>query len=210
MLSTYWNQILLQTKKKNVSKGLAGVLRREIDLIWKEIISGGLTEDGLKMVKFLVTTSECGLARQPQLTPQQLSQMLMMNETQVRRVIDELEGRKLINRMPVVGNTTAFVSPTAKLFLHFDTLFQDWDPAQDARRIAEDLVAGPHPEANLISARDLTNLYEWEPRRLNPALLFLATYGLVRTSSELNNKYAFTAISETLETRRFAQGLIDV
>ena len=92
---------------------------------------------------------------------------------------------RVTTRKGVGGNATRFVSPTAQLFFRFDPLFTDWDPAQDAQRIAGDLIAGSRPGSNQLSASGLASLYGWKPRRLNPALLFLETHKLGQASSKL-------------------------
>jgi hypothetical protein len=195
-------------EKQQSRKNLARMMQREIELIWKEILSGGLTEAALKMAEFLVTTSKCGLARDPVIS-QHLGQALTIDEDQVRRAVDELEGQGLIKRRSVIGDSAPDVSLTPELFLRFDTLFMGWDPVEDALRVAKDLVTGPRPEANQISASEIIARYGWEPRRLNLALLLLVKNNLVKPSAILDNTFAFAAISETSETRRFARGLID-
>lgn len=196
-----------RVQRKSEGKRLADMLRRELSLIWKKGLLRGLSENAFRMVELLVTQSESGRPGAPRLTPEQLQQALSIDATEVRRVIDTLEGERLIERLPVLGPTGGSISPTLQAFLDFDAFFMEWDPAQDARTIAEDLVTGPHPEANQLSARELRDRYGWTPRRLNPALQFLVTHGLVGKSNERHQLYAVTAIWETPETRRFVRAL---
>jgi hypothetical protein len=196
-------------KRKNEGKRLADMLRREITLVWKKVLSGGLTDQELRIVELFVRQSELGRPGTPQLTREQLQQALNLDATEVRRAIDKLEGEHLIKRLAVLDPTEGSISPTLQLFLDFDAFFMEWDPARDARKIAEDLVAGPHPGMNQLSAHDLLDRYDWTPRRLNPALQFLASRGLVRKSNESHLQYAFTWIWETPETRQFVRALAE-
>jgi DNA-binding MarR family transcriptional regulator len=195
---------------KSERRRLTHLLQREINLVWKSVISGGLTESGLRMAEVFVRQSQLGLKGDPQLSVPALCDLLGVLEAQVRQAIDELEGQGLIRRLAVAGDATRYVSPTPQLFLAFDPIFLPWDPAEDAKKIAEDLVAGPHPESNQVSANQLAKRYGWEPRRLNPALQYLKIYNFIGTSAELNATFAFAAIFETAETRRFVRGQVDI
>jgi hypothetical protein len=133
-------------KRKQEGKRLTAMLRQEITLVWKKALSGGLTDQELRIVELFVRQSERGRPGTPQLTGEQLQRVLNLDATAVRRTIDKLAGEQLIKRLAVRGPTGGSIAPTRQLFLDFDAFFMEWDPAQDARTIAEELVANPHPE----------------------------------------------------------------
>jgi predicted transcriptional regulator len=196
-------------KRKNEGKRLTEMLRREITLVWKKVLSGGLTDQELRIVELFVRQSELGRPGTPQLTREQLQQALNLDAAEVGRAIDKLEGEHLIKRLAVLGPTGGSISPTLQLFLDFDAFFMEWDPAQDARTIAEELVSNPHPEPHQLSAHEIAERYKWTPRRLNPALQYLVVRNLVGKSNEHHLQHAFRWIWEIPETRRFVRGFAE-
>jgi hypothetical protein len=77
-----------------------------------------------------------------------------------------------------------------------------WKPAEDAQRVAADLVNG------IIDGNfgQIAEQYGWEPRRLNPAITYLISRHLVMSSKALGvHNWASPWIQKTDETRRFVK-----
>jgi len=58
----------------------------------------------------------------------------------------------------------------ASLFAEFDRHWKPWDPREDAVKLAADVMNDPDFPAD---SKAITELYGWEPRRLNPAATYL-------------------------------------
>ena len=95
-----------------------------------------------------------------------------------------LESRRNVRRLRALGEgTLGFVSlsSNASLFADFDTHYQDWNPEEDALRIAAMLVSG---ECDGASVPEIADKFNWPPRRINPAIAWLKERDAVETGSE--------------------------
>jgi TIR domain len=70
----------------------------------------------------------------------------------------------------------------AELFVEFDRCFRDWNPADDALRLAQDLL---NDETFPQAASEIAERYGWPARRLNPALAYLAFFKKRPTSNRI-------------------------
>jgi hypothetical protein len=93
------------------------------------------------------------------------------------------------------------VQPT--LFAEFDRYWKPWNPADDALKLAADILndtefpAGP---------QEIASRYGWEPRRLNPAITYLAERQLVRGNRGVfNGPFAMFRIVGNEHIRRFVK-----
>ena len=116
----------------------------------------------------------------------------------------ELEGRGMIVKH---ANSSAGslgfarIVPEAALFVEFDAYYEYWVPADDAARVAAELM---HHEADSLSLHSLSERLGWTARRLNPAVSFLIERQLVRESNAIGLGCWCTAwIRRTDATRRF-------
>lgn len=91
--------------------------------------------------------------------------------------------------------------PEDELFATFDKFWMGWNPADDALRLAADLLndnSFPHNPAD-IAAR-----YDWSPRRLNPAIAYLANRDAARVLKGLGSApFGVYDVHPTDATRRF-------
>lgn len=64
------------------------------------------------------------------------------------------------------------VTPNNELFVEFDSSFMDWEPEQDALRIA----AAMFNDDNFpTGVEQISSHFDWAPRRINPAVNFLVS-----------------------------------
>lgn len=85
----------------------------------------------------------------------------------------------------------------------FDGYFMGFNPAEDALRLAADLVNDDSfpGDPNTIAER-----YGWKPRRLNSAITYLAERDVVRTNGGIGTAPFVTgAVVGTADTRRFVK-----
>ncbi|SFQ78252.1 toll/interleukin-1 receptor domain-containing protein [Donghicola eburneus] len=96
------------------------------------------------------------------------------------------------------------VLPDKGLWTEFDRYFLDGaDPQADALTIAADMMNSPN-FPNKIS--EIAELYEWVPRRLNPAVAYLIDRNLVRDIHYLGDgRWVTSEIERTDATRRFVK-----
>jgi len=90
------------------------------------------------------------------------------------------------------------------LYAEFDAFWMDWKPADDAIFLASQLMNDPQfPH----EPKRISELLEWPPRRLNPAVTYLERREIVRTLRGLDTgPYMVFSIEPTDHTRRFLRG----
>ena len=93
------------------------------------------------------------------------------------------------------------VVPTERLFERVDQRVIGSDPAQDAVRVARELVTGSG-----LDVRDLAERLEWEPRRLNPAISYLLMNDFAVQRGNVDRLYVAAHIAPNARTRQFAGG----
>jgi len=77
-----------------------------------------------------------------------------------------------------------------------------WDPEEDAVVVADELVK---LEKGGLSAQHLDEHFGWGPRRMNPALNYLASKDLVLASRTGHPQYSHASIHRNPRTRRFVR-----
>ncbi|MDP2096925.1 MAG: hypothetical protein Q8K50_24020, partial [Hydrogenophaga sp.] len=102
-----------------------------------------------------------------------------------------------------IGGAMDTVWPEPELFATFDRFWKPWNPADDALRIAADLVqvdGFPGVTSNIAER------YGWDARRINPALAYLKNRQIV-LASESNGCMPWLVywIDKTDATRRFVR-----
>jgi hypothetical protein len=89
-------------------------------------------------------------------------------------------------------------------YAEFDRYWKPWNPADDALKLAADFMNDVgFPE----SPEKIAELYEWPPRRLNPAIAYLDERDAIRTLKGLGTTpYVAYKVQRTDATRRFVRG----
>ena len=89
-------------------------------------------------------------------------------------------------------------------FVEFDRHWKPWNPAEDAQQLASDLVCDP---AFPSVPEEIAERYNWEPRRLNPAIVYLLERELIYDIQEQGaHPYAVSEVRPTKQMRRFVKG----
>jgi hypothetical protein len=95
------------------------------------------------------------------------------------------------------------VLPKDILFAEFDRHWKSWEPAQDALRLAADIVNDPKFPAD---PKQIAERYGWEPRRLNPAITYLLERQLIVDYTALSTQpFAIARVVGNEHIRRFVK-----
>lgn len=151
----------------------------------------------LAVAEVFVRGSANGMSHDPQVSTEQLASKTGLSAEDITDALHEL-GALVEERF--YGSTW----PRAAFFAELDENFMPWSPASDALQIAADLVNDSgFPDA----PAEIAKRYGWSPRRLNPAMAWLAARDLVRTREGLSmGGWTCFSIEKTDETRRFVKG----
>ena len=126
------------------------------------------TETGYSMAtstvaKLFVETTENATFGDPELTVSEIAEGAGLSKEDVEDALYELSGM-----VEDVHHDYVFVKD--ELFATFDGFWKPWNPVEDALKIAADLV---NDEDFPQSLKEIAERYEWEPRRINPAVAYL-------------------------------------
>jgi hypothetical protein len=89
------------------------------------------------------------------------------------------------------------------LFAEFDRYWKPWDPAEDALRLAADIVNDPHFPAD---CKEIAQRYGWDARRLNPVVHYLLERRLIRDYRAIGTApWAIIRIEGNERIRRFVK-----
>jgi len=124
-------------------------------------------------------------------------------EEQLRLVVYELERKDLIHKHADANSLLGFhaISPKEYFFCRTDSIFQDWNPQEDAKEIVRFLI---NSKKNSISIEKLDAHFGWGPRRLNSAIAFLHKEKLIHKDYNLGGiKYILPRIRLSEEAHFF-------
>lgn len=155
----------------------------------------GYSKTATAIAKLFVEETEHGEFGQPQKHVSELVEAIGVSEEDIRDAVYELRD--------MLQEWSGTIVPKSELFAVFDEHFMGWSPEQDALRIAADLV---NDETIPGSAQEIAARYGWPPRRMNPAITWLSSRKLIRSSKAMGTQPWVTAwIDKTDETRRFVK-----
>lgn len=148
------------------------------------------------IAKIFVEHTQHALKFDPQMSMDGLVELSGLTRDDVADAIHELSGM-------VTMRYEDCIHPEEALFVAFDSFWKDWNPADDALKIAADMLNDPEYPTDLaqVAAR-----YQWDARRLNPAVSYLSARKLIRSLQSIGCGFWVSAdISKTDETRRFVK-----
>ncbi len=149
----------------------------------------------MAVARVFVETSAHGMWADPQLGLDEIADQAGLTVEDAEDAIHELSG--------VTENHHGTIFPKAELFVAFDSFFRDWDPAADAFHLATDMVNDPDfPN----EPSDIAERFGWPARRLNPAIAYLSSRGLIQCHQSLGSSpYNDYIVEKTPATRRFVK-----
>ena len=136
----------------------------------------GYSAAAFTVAKLFVQTTKYAIFGDPQLRVSQIVEMTSLSQPDVEDALYEL------SEFVEVSHDRVLVKD--ELFATFDKYWKPWKPAQDALKIAADMVNDENfPE----SVKKIADLYGWTPRRINPAVAYLVNGDIVIGSKVLGS-----------------------
>ena len=148
------------------------------------------------VAKLFVETTEHATFGDPQLTISEIMGKTELSEEDVEDALYEL------CEMVKVSHDRVLVKD--ELFATFDKFWKPWNSAEDALKIAADLV---NNEDFPRSPKEIAERYEWDPRRINPAAAYLINRDVVIGSKAIGTAPWLVVRIEPKDgaTRRFVR-----
>ena len=166
----------------------------------------GLSPAAEAIVRLMVESSEYGTNLDQPTRPDKLQENTQLNDDDLVNALDELEGQGFVKMLHAQGEGPlgcTHVLAEDVLFVAFDKYFKQWNPEEDALRIAADLVNG----AESGQVPRMAEKYDWTPRRMNPAVNYLISHRLVIPSPERGSRpWCRWSIHKNNSTGRFVRG----
>jgi hypothetical protein len=157
-------------------------------------VSTGYSNAATAAARYFVENSPNGLFGDIQSSVADLKAHAGLSENDAKDAIHELGS--LIRSIHLDVGT-----PTDELYVRFDSYWKDWDPRDDALKLAADLM---NDKSFPRAPREIAGFYNWSPRRLNPAMAFLVNRDLVRAMKGLGGgAFSVHFLDPTDDTRRF-------
>ena len=164
----------------------------------------GLSPAAEAVVRIMVVGSEYGTNLDQPTPPDKLQEDTQLNDDDLVDALDELEGQGFIKTLHALGEGPlgcTHVLAEDALFVAFDRYFKQWNPEDDALRIAADLVNGKNGTVEAMAQE-----YNWLPRRMNPAVSYLIENDFVGVSGGYGSRpWVRRRLYKTPRTRRFVQ-----
>ena len=159
------------------------------------ILNTGYSAAALAIAKMFVGRTSRAVTGDPQLTVVELQGATGLSGDDFEDALNELTGK--------VEVSPDSIWPKDELFASFDQYWKEWNPAEDARRLATDLV---NDKAFPRILPEIAERYGWEARRLNPAVAYLLMHEIVSTTRVTSVQPWLTGwIEDTRETKRFVR-----
>lgn len=148
------------------------------------------------IAKIFVEQTQHARKFDPQMSLASLIELSGLTRDDVVDAIHELSGM-------VTMRFEDLVYPESRLFTAFDSFWMGWRPADDALKIATDMLNDSDFPSN---PENIAERYQWTPRRLNPAIAYLVERDLIRSLEyHSQGSWASAHISKTDDTRRFVK-----
>jgi hypothetical protein len=117
--------------------------------------------------------------------------------------LDELDQKGLVFIRRLINGEG--VGARAGLFAYYDHFWRPWNPSNDAIQVAQCLMeVGEH---NGINVPETANRLGWQPRRMNPALEYLAMRDAGKFGGEAAYPWRDFFVLCTAATRRFLRDI---
>jgi hypothetical protein len=163
---------------------------------------GGLSRIATRLGLFLASTGKHEIGNEEKFRASELSDRLGFSQEETDDAIDELERLGLVETLNFFGSHPFLhgeVWPTYALFLHFREEGLEYDPEEDIKTVASTIAAKKQ-----IGGRQIAQITELSPLRINRAVAFLEDYGLAQIIREVGTApYNFGIAWATGPTRRF-------
>lgn len=155
----------------------------------------GYSASATAIARLFSEESEDAFWHSPRFEIREIASRLQLTEDDVKDALHELRH--------FFGGAMGTVWPEPELFATFDRFWKPWNPADDALRIAADLV---QVEDFPGITSEIAERYGWNARRINPALAYLKNRQIVLASETVGcMPWLIYWIDKTDATRRFVR-----
>lgn len=155
----------------------------------------GYSSAATAVAGLFVTTSKNGQFADLQLSVSEIMEQTGLSKDDVTDALHELR-----HRVKVIFDR---VLPKDTLYAEFDQHWQTWDPADDALKLATDLM---NDDQFPTAPSEIGSRYGWPARRLNPAMSHLRERDAVNMLETLaSGPFICAQIRKTDSTRRFVK-----
>ncbi len=157
--------------------------------------NSGFSAAANAIARLFVEQTKYGLFADPQFTVAELAENIGLSVEDTKDALYELSS------FVKVGFDRVLVQPT--LATEFDRFWKPWNTADDALKLAADIVNDPEFPA---SPQEIANRYQWEPRRLNPAITYLLERQFIRDYQGVaTGKFVMHRVVGNEHIRRFVK-----
>ena len=162
----------------------------------------GCSPAATTVAKLFVENTEHALFADPQTTVSEIAEQTNLPEEDVDDALHELDGLGLVEKKNFADHVIVLAKD--ELFVTFDKFWKPWDPAEDAVKIAADML---NDDGFPDSLEKIGERYGWEPRRVNPAAAYLINRDVVMGGTALGTGRWLAAWIQPKEgaTRRFVK-----
>jgi hypothetical protein len=159
---------------------------------------GRYSAQATAIAKIFVDESEDGMFGSPQYGISKLVERTGFSVEDVKDAIHELR-----NYLRDTAYGVLIAEPT--LFAEFDHLFMTWNPADDAVMLADAMTSRENFPTSTAEAAEMLG---WEPRRMNPALVYLEERGAIgKFDSVFDSSFVTFRLKRNDATRRFVRSM---
>lgn len=158
--------------------------------------STGYSTAATAIAKVFVESTKHARKFDPMRSIQELAKQTGLSEDDVTDALHELSEF-------VTASPQRPIYPEDELFATFDRFWKPWNPAEDALKLATDMLNG---ESFPADPEEIGKRYDWDARRLNPAMAYLINREMVRSLKAMNGgPWLVVRIQKTDATRRFVK-----
>ena len=163
----------------------------------------GLSPLAGQIAVLLVRSSSKARYGDPQLSAKEVRTLTGVSDDDIAEAVDELESCGWIEPLRAGGTgKLGFVAlmPRKELFADLDGLLMPWNPLDDAKIVAAEILNTPG-ESMVIPVLD--QRLGWGPRRMNPAITFIVKHDAMDHSNSSDPDYVYYSLRRNTATRRF-------
>lgn len=142
----------------------------------KELPDIGFSIAATEIAKAFCQQSETGTSSDPFLSTDDLIEQTSLSKEDIEDALYELRS--------FVKDDHYHIRPESELFVEFDKAFMGWTPEEDALRLSSSIL---NDETFPSNVEKMAEKFEWEPRRMNPAINYLINREICRDTELLGS-----------------------
>ncbi len=155
------------------------------------------------IARSFLEAAELGAASIVHATLEDIAEEAKTSADDTLAAVQDLEMRGYLETVENHGPRT--VQPTLHLFLDFAAEAMGWNPREDARSVLQELLKSKESRSRI---RELAGRRDWDPPRVNTALLYLQNQDVIETDG-VDLPFAFRSVSSNSRSIPFLRGFIE-